>query len=116
MRRFRPFPGGTPARDHPGDIFATLAAAAFQGCCIACAAAPAKTPADGIAIALRLRSGAGQKKHFGQGIRPRHGSRSPAGLEKCFKSNANRAQGTPSFAPKPVVSLILATRSNPSAE
>ncbi|MDQ6702110.1 MAG: hypothetical protein M3Z96_02865 [Pseudomonadota bacterium] len=39
-----------------------------------------------------------------------------ARLEKYFKSKANRARGTPSFAPKPVVSLILAPRSNQSAE
>ncbi|WP_198033000.1 transposase family protein [Methylosinus sp. PW1] len=30
LRRFHPFPNGTPAHDHLGDIFATLDAEAFQ--------------------------------------------------------------------------------------
>jgi hypothetical protein len=32
LRRFLPFLNGTPAHDHPGDIFATLDARAFQTC------------------------------------------------------------------------------------
>jgi DDE_Tnp_1-associated len=53
LRRFRRFEHGAPARDHLGDIFATLDAQAFQRCFVDWVAAPTKTPAGVIAIILR---------------------------------------------------------------
>jgi DDE_Tnp_1-associated/Transposase DDE domain len=43
LRRFLPFKNGAPAHDHPGDIFATLDARAFQTCFVAWVAARTNT-------------------------------------------------------------------------
>jgi hypothetical protein len=50
LRRFRPYPHGTRAHDHLGDIFAVLDAAAFQRCFVAWVAALTGAPAAAIAI------------------------------------------------------------------
>jgi predicted transposase YbfD/YdcC len=62
LRRFRPFVHGTPARDHIGDIFAMLDAAAFQPCFVAWVATVTGAPAEAIAIDGKTLRRSYQKK------------------------------------------------------
>lgn len=50
LRRFRPFPDGTPSHDQIGDIVATLGPETFQQCFVAGVAALTGAPAGVIAI------------------------------------------------------------------
>jgi predicted transposase YbfD/YdcC len=50
LRRFRPFPDGTPSHDQLGTILATLDAAMFQRCFVSWVAAVTGAPAEVIAI------------------------------------------------------------------
>lgn len=94
LRRFRPFKNGTPAHDHPGDIFATLDAKAFQRCFVAWAeqalraklaegAAPTKTPEEVIAVDGKTSRRSSQKK----------GSKEPIPMVSAFAARQRRVLG-----------------------
>ena len=61
LRRFRPFKDGTPARDHLGDILATLDAEQFQGCFAAWVAAVTGVPEGVVAIDGKTSRRSGRK-------------------------------------------------------
>ena len=61
LRRFLPFPYGTPSHDHLGDIFAALDAEKFQHCFTAWVAARTGAPSEVIAIDGKTLRRSGKK-------------------------------------------------------
>jgi DDE_Tnp_1-associated/Transposase DDE domain len=83
LRRFRPFANGAPAHDHPGDIFATLDAQAFQRCFVTWVAALTNTPAEALAIDGKISRRSGDKK----------GSKQPIHIVSAFAARQRLVMG-----------------------
>lgn len=90
LRRFRPFAKGTPAHDHPGDIFATLDAEAFQRCFVAWVSTLTKVSAEVVAIDGKTSRRSGSKKN----------SRQPVHMVSAFAARQRLVLGQVAVAEK----------------